>query len=69
MNKEDIKQWVVQKARVTNPYRKEEWYASVTLGGMDINGKGYSIEAAYNDLASFIQQSKYYSEELEKIKK
>lgn len=67
-NKEqqEIKQWVVKKATVTNPYKKY-WSASVTLGGMDINGEGDTIEKAYQMLTAFIAASKYYSKELFKI--
>jgi hypothetical protein len=62
----DIKGWVVQKASVTMP-RKDEWSASVTLGGMDINGIGETVEKAYNELVSFIKQSPYYSTKLQEI--
>ena len=66
MTTKDIKAWVVQKASITKPYGKV-WSASVTIGGMDINGVGDTIEKAYNDLTLYINQNSYYSTELQKI--
>lgn len=60
--REKIRQWVVKKAAVTNPYKKY-WSASVTLGGMDINGQGATIEKAYQGLTDIIENSKYYLEQ------
>lgn len=66
MTIDQIKAWVVKKSTVTNPYGKY-WSASVTLGGMDINGRGPSIEKAYQDLTFFIERSEYYYEELSRL--
>jgi hypothetical protein len=61
-----VKKWVVQKASVTNP-NKDYWSASVTLGGMDYNGFGSTIEKAYNNLTADIVTSKYKMKQFNKI--
>jgi hypothetical protein len=66
MTYDQVKEWVVKTASVTNP-SKRYWSASVTLGGMDINGNGYTIEKAYKELTKYILGSTYYAPMLEKI--
>lgn len=56
VKKEFVKEWVVKTAAVTNPYKRETWYASVTIVN-DYNGSGKSIEKAYNDLTDKIYGS------------
>lgn len=53
-----VKQWVVLHSAVTNPYKRETWYASATIG-YDYNGSGKSIEEAYNSLTDEIFNSPY----------
>jgi len=67
MSRNEVKAWVVQKASITQPYGKDVWSASVTLGGMDINEHSHTIEKAYSCLATIIYDSKYYRKELERI--
>lgn len=59
MERDRIKQWVVIKSHVGNPYGKY-WSASVTLGS-DLYGEGDTIEDAYNDLTDQIFKSPHYS--------
>lgn len=54
-----IKNWVVMKAAVINPYKKY-WSASVTICGMDVNGQGNSIEKAYCDLTCNLMLNQQY---------
>jgi hypothetical protein len=54
-----IKNWVVMKASVTNPYKKY-WSASVTIFGMDVNGIGSTIEKAYCDLTANLMLNREY---------
>lgn len=56
-SQQKVKKWVVQKAVVTSPFMNY-WSVSVTLGGMDINGTGDTIEKAYNALVVEIITSK-----------
>ena len=65
--KSKVKKWVVLNSGVTNPYKRKFWYASVTIG-YDYNGKGISIEAAYNDLTEKIFNSTYILNQLIKYK-
>ncbi len=58
VTKDYVKSWVVKNAKVTNPYRKKWWYASVTIG-YDYNEKGETIERAYQNLADFIFKSPF----------
>lgn len=60
MERDRIKQWVVMKSKVNNPYGKY-FSAAVTLG-MDIYGEGDTIEKAYNDLTDQIFNSPYKTE-------
>ncbi len=55
IKKDHVKQWVVQNASVTNPYKKY-WSASVTLG-YDYAEQGDTIEKAYQALTDFIFKS------------
>jgi hypothetical protein len=56
LTKEHVYRWVTNHATVTNPYNKDIWYASVTIG-YDYNGSGTSIEKAYKDLTDRIYKS------------
>jgi len=56
ITREHVKKYVVQHARVTNPYKKELWWASVTLG-YDYAESGKTIEQAYNALTDKIFKS------------
>lgn len=49
-------EWIQKKGAVTYPYRKY-WSVSVTLGGIDINGTGDTIQKAYKDLQAQIEAS------------
>ncbi len=62
-----IKSWVVKNARVTNPYSKEKWYASITIG-YDYNGEGTSIEKAYGALTDKIYGSPFILNQLRQFK-
>jgi hypothetical protein len=66
ITREQIKAWVVKKASVTNPYKKY-WSASVTIGGMDVNETGDTIEKAYNALTDRLFNSNYYKLEIAKL--
>lgn len=50
--------WIVKKSAVNNPYKKY-WSAAVTLGGIDIYGKGSTIQAAYKALYKKIESSQH----------
>jgi len=58
MNNLNLYSWIQKKASVTYP-NKKYWSASVTLGGIDINGAGTTIQKAYESLRSKIKNSKY----------
>jgi len=70
ITKEEVKKWVVNNASITRPYKpgwkkilksdQRAWSASVTIGGMDINRIGDTIEEAYNSLTELIFNSKYH---------
>lgn len=49
-------EWIQKVGSVTCPYRKY-WSVSVTLGGVDINGTGDTIQKAYKDLQMRIEAS------------
>lgn len=66
LSEEQIKLWVTLKSHLTNPYKKY-WSASVTLGGMDVNGTGNTIEKAYISLTKRITESPYLSKALQKL--
>lgn len=53
LTRSHVYQWVTKTATVTNPYNKDIWYASVTIG-YDYNAGGKSIEKAYNALTDRI---------------
>ncbi len=59
MERDRIKQYVVIKSHVNNPYGRY-WSASITLGS-DLYGEGSTIEEAYNDLTDQIFNSAHYS--------
>lgn len=61
-----VKRWVVNNAHVNNPYKKY-WSAAVTIG-YDYNGKGDTIEQAYNDLVEQIFKSPFIVAQLKDIK-
>lgn len=52
----DLYTWIQKKGAVNNPYKKY-WSVAVTLGGMDIYGKGDTIQRAYLALRSQIETS------------
>lgn len=58
-----VKIWVVKYAKVTNPYKKKWWYASVSIG-YDYNEKGESIEKAYNKLTDHIFKTPFIMAQL-----
>jgi hypothetical protein len=62
---EKIKFIVAIHSNVTHPYGKI-WSASMTIGGMDMNGTGNTIEQAYIALTDIIYTSNYYKRELSK---
>jgi hypothetical protein len=66
IKREDVKVWVAIKATTNNPYGRY-WSAYTTIGGMDINGEGETIEDAYNALTDVIFNSKYFSKEIQKL--
>ena len=66
ITKQHVKTWVVQKAGVTNPYKKKWWYASVTIG-YDYAEKGETIEQAYNALTDMIFKSPFIMAQLSDI--
>jgi hypothetical protein len=66
IKREDIKVWVAIKATTNNPYGKY-WSAFTTIGGMDINGEGQTIEEAYNGLTDVIFNSKYLSQRIQRL--
>ena len=59
MERDRVKQYVVIKSHVNNPYGRY-WSASLTLG-VDLYGEGSTIEEAYNDLTDQIFKSTHYS--------
>lgn len=59
MERDRIKQFVVIKSHVGNPYGRY-WSASLTLGN-DLYGEGNTIEEAYNDLTDQIFLSPHHS--------
>ena len=61
IDKAKVKFWVIKNSRITNPYKKNKVFASVTLGN-DINGEGNTIEGAYMALTERIIASKYLSD-------
>lgn len=61
-----VKEWVVNRSKVTNPYKKY-WSASVCLG-YDYNGEGDTIEKAYNSLTDLIMKSPHIMAQLKDIK-
>jgi len=58
-----VKKWVVENSKVTNPYKKKWWYASVTIG-YDYNEKGESIEKAYINLVELIFSTPFIMNQL-----
>lgn len=66
MSWNQVKFWVIINSFVTNPYGKY-WSASVTLGGMDVNGTGSTIEESYVKLTTEIMLSAHSKMALEKI--
>lgn len=66
IKREDIKVWVAIKATTNNPYGKY-WSAYTTIGGVDINGEGETIEDAYNSLTNVIFKSNYLCQEIQQL--
>ena len=61
INKDKVKFWVIKNAKITNPYKKDKIFASVTLGH-DINEEASNIEDAYKRLTERIISSKHLSD-------
>lgn len=57
IKREHVKRWVVNNAKVNNPYKKY-WSAAVCIG-YDYYGKGDTIEQAYNDMVEQIFTSPF----------
>lgn len=52
----DLYTWIQKKGAVNNP-NKKYWSVAITLGGMDIYGKADTIQKAYIDLRTQIENS------------
>lgn len=65
IEKDHVKQWVVQNAVITNP-DKEMWSASVTIG-YDYAESGTTIEKAYIALTNYIYKSPFILSQLQHI--
>ncbi len=62
VTRQHVKAWVVNNAKVHNPYKKY-WSAAVTIG-YDYYGKGNTIERAYNDIVDKIMKSPFIMAQL-----
>lgn len=63
VTKKHVKMWVVANAKVTNPYKREWWYASVSIG-YDYSKKGETIEKAYQALTDHIFKTPFIMAQL-----